>query len=159
MVWSCLQLQIALHCNCNIQRTILDVFRCLFFSFWVYTVMFCWTLLLIGTFFKEPLRSCVLDCTMSNILDGYSRPVLSSLTREQATSLQKEFEEVGDQYFMQTHKTTFEKYATGRFLLPFHVKICQLFSKLSGGICSCSKAALWGSVKVYLGARLKFHTI
>ena len=76
-----------LHCNCNLLITILDVFICLFFSFWVYTVMFCWTLLLIGTFFKEPLRSCVLECTKSNILDSYLRPVLSSLTREQATSL------------------------------------------------------------------------
>ena len=36
-----------------------------------------------------------------------------------------------------THRTTFEKCATGRFLLCCYVKICQLFSKLSGGIFQC----------------------
>ena len=35
------------------------------------------------------------------------------------------------------HRTTFEKCATGRFLLCSYVKICQLFSKLSGGIFQC----------------------
>ena len=32
------------------------------------------------------------------------------------------------------HRTTFEKCATGRILLCCFVKMCQLFSKLSGGI-------------------------
>ena len=40
-----------------------------------------------------------------------------------------------------------------------YVKICQLFSKLSGGIFQCWIAAIWGSVQVYMGARLMTHSI
>ena len=58
-----------------------------------------------------------------------------------------------------THRTTFEKCATGRFLLCCYVKIYQLFLKLSGGIFQCSIAAIWGSVQVYMGARLMTHSI
>ena len=57
------------------------------------------------------------------------------------------------------HRTTFEKCATGRFLLCCYVKIYQLFLKLSGGIFQCWIAAIGGSVQVYMGARLMTHSI
>ena len=52
-----------------------------------------------------------------------------------------------------------EKCATGRFLLCCYVKKCQLFFKLSGGIFQCWIAVIWGSVQVYIEARLMTNSI
>ena len=58
-----------------------------------------------------------------------------------------------------THRTTFEKCTTGKFLLCCYFKIGQLFYKLSGGIFQCWITAIWGSVQVYMGARLNRSTV